>query len=292
LVELEGYHRSRRTFSRGGAEARSRGDKTCASPLRASAPPRESGRSQVNGCQSVTTTTKRRPDPRRPRNGQVRRAPCPSGTRTVPSGVHTVPQWGTHRPPVGYAPSPSGVRTVPQWGTHRLPVGYAPCPSGVRTVSQWGTHRVPVGYVVNVSPSGQPPRRNETPRVSQRDTSRFATRPSLVATVPSARRYVLAVLHLWSLRGSGSGQVEIVPKGMRGAGEQASRLLPTGVFARRWFPKVNRIRTYAHDSSAHLLHKVVSISFSPPAEDARPEQARRLARRPLSMATALIARHR
>ncbi len=80
---------------------------------------------------------------------------APVGHPPYPSGVHTVPQWGTPSPPVGYAPSPSGVHTVPQWGTPRPPVAYAPSPSGVRPVPQWGTHRLPVGYAP--SPSGVRP---------------------------------------------------------------------------------------------------------------------------------------
>src|SRR5229473_3087885 len=78
--------------------------------------------------------------------GSSARPRDPVGYTPYPSGVHTVPQWGTHRPPVGYTPSPSGVHTVPQWGTHRPPVGYTPSPSGVHTVPQWGTHRTPVGH--------------------------------------------------------------------------------------------------------------------------------------------------
>jgi hypothetical protein len=79
----------------------------------------------------------------------VRRAP------QVPSGVRTFRQWGTHLPPVGYAPYPSGVRTFPQWGTHLPPVGYTPSPSGVHIFPQWGTPRPPLGYAP--SPNGYHP---------------------------------------------------------------------------------------------------------------------------------------
>ena len=61
-------------------------------------------------------------------------------------GTPTVPQWGTHRTPMGHAPCPIGSHTVSQRGTDRVPAGYPPCPTGAPTVSQRGTHRVPAGY--------------------------------------------------------------------------------------------------------------------------------------------------